>query len=159
MPVAGYDRGEEIMRMRIGELARRAGVHVQTVRYYERLKLLPAPERSASGYRSYEPTDLERVEFIRKTQEFGFSLEEIRQLARAHAVVMRCRPRVSQAEPELRRIVDMFERKRTEIAARIADLTALEGRLRHGIEQLGAPAPLCPGSTAPPRADRCPQPR
>jgi hypothetical protein len=59
--------------MRIGELARRAGIHVQTVRYYERLRLLRAPERSPSGYRTYRVADLERVEFIRKTQEYGFS--------------------------------------------------------------------------------------
>ena len=63
-----------------GELAREAGVNVQTLRYYERRKLLPAPERSPSGYRQYTKEDLRRVRFIKRAQELGFSLEEIRDL-------------------------------------------------------------------------------
>ena len=63
--------------MRIGELARRTGKSVPTLRYYERLGLLPAPERTESGYRAYPPDMVERVRFIGQGQARGFSLEEI----------------------------------------------------------------------------------
>ena len=63
-----------------GRLAREAGVHVETVRYYERLGLLTAPRRRPSGYRDYGPTDLERLRSIVRLKEFGFTLKEIRQL-------------------------------------------------------------------------------
>ena len=72
--------------MRIGELARRAGVHVQTVRFYERERLLRKPPRSASGYRLYDEQDLEVVQTIRKAQRFGFTLQEIRRILRLYAL-------------------------------------------------------------------------
>src|SRR5271165_6959995 len=61
-------------RMRIGELAERAEVNIQTLRFYEREGLIPPPERTASGYRSYALSDLERVRFIRICQGLGFTL-------------------------------------------------------------------------------------
>jgi DNA-binding transcriptional MerR regulator len=73
-------------RMRIGELARRAGVHVQTIRFYERERLLRKPPRSAAGYRLYEGQDLEVVQTIRKAQRFGFTLQEIRRMLRLYAL-------------------------------------------------------------------------
>ena len=72
--------------MRIGELASRAGVHVQTVRFYERKRLLRKPPRSASGYRIYDERDLEVVQTIRRAQRFGFTLQEIRRMLRLYAV-------------------------------------------------------------------------
>jgi MerR family transcriptional regulator, copper efflux regulator len=66
--------------MKIGELAERAGVNVQTVRYYERRDLLPEPERTASGYREYDEADLRRLHFILRAKELGFTLTEIRDL-------------------------------------------------------------------------------
>jgi MerR family transcriptional regulator, copper efflux regulator len=66
--------------MKIGELADRAGVNVQTVRYYERRALLPEPERTASGYREYDVADLRRLQFILRAKELGFTLTEIRDL-------------------------------------------------------------------------------
>lgn len=66
--------------MQIGKLARAAGVNIQTIRFYEAEKLLPAPPRSASGYRDYSQRDLDRLLFIRRNQEIGFTLTEIRQL-------------------------------------------------------------------------------
>ena len=66
--------------MTIGELAAAAGVNVQTVRYYERRGILSAPERTASGYRTYDAEALDRLRFIRRAQELGFSLEEISEL-------------------------------------------------------------------------------
>jgi Cd(II)/Pb(II)-responsive transcriptional regulator len=66
--------------MRIGELARQAGVDVQTVRYYEREGLLDAPARTASGYRAYGPRHLERLNFVRHCRSLDMPLAEIRRL-------------------------------------------------------------------------------
>lgn len=63
--------------MRIGEVAAEASVGVQTLRYYERRGLLPHPERQPSGQRSYAPGAVQRVRFIRRAQDLGFTLEEI----------------------------------------------------------------------------------
>jgi DNA-binding transcriptional MerR regulator len=62
--------------MPIGDLARKAAVNIQTIRFYEREGLLPVPSRNRSGYRRYESGDLERVTFIKRNQELGFTLEE-----------------------------------------------------------------------------------
>ncbi|WP_437882553.1 MerR family DNA-binding protein [Pseudomonas sp. LRF_L74] len=64
----------------IGALSRDSGVNLETIRFYERSGLLPAPKRSASGYRHYESVDVRRLRFIRRGRELGFSLEEIRSL-------------------------------------------------------------------------------
>lgn len=63
--------------MKIGELAKRVGVNIQTVRFYERRGLLPKPTRKESGYRIYGPKDLHRLRFIRHAKTLGFSLKEI----------------------------------------------------------------------------------
>jgi MerR family copper efflux transcriptional regulator len=64
----------------IGHLAKQAGVNLETVRYYERTGLLPRPPRSASGYRLFPAEAARRLKFIRRAQELGFSLTEIREL-------------------------------------------------------------------------------
>ncbi len=64
----------------IGRLAREVGVNLETVRYYERRGLLQKPPRSASGYRLFPSDVARRLRFIRRTQELGFSLKEIREL-------------------------------------------------------------------------------
>jgi MerR family copper efflux transcriptional regulator len=64
----------------IGKLAQAVGVGIDTVRYYERLGLMPEPVRGINGYRRYGDTDLERLQFIRRAQELGFSLAEIDRL-------------------------------------------------------------------------------
>jgi Cd(II)/Pb(II)-responsive transcriptional regulator len=66
--------------MRIGELAAQAGVDVQTVRYYEREGLIEAPARTASGYRSYGPTHVERLNFIRHCRSLDMGLADIKRL-------------------------------------------------------------------------------
>lgn len=66
--------------LRIGELANRAGVGVQTLHHYERLGLLPKPDRSAANYRLYRSDSLRRVQFIKKAQALGFTLEEIKEI-------------------------------------------------------------------------------
>ena len=67
-------------QLKIGELAERGQVNLQTIRYYEREGLLPKPPRLASGYRVFTPDAVRRVRFIKRAQELGFSLKEIREL-------------------------------------------------------------------------------
>jgi Cd(II)/Pb(II)-responsive transcriptional regulator len=76
--------------MRIGELARKAGSQPETVRYYERLGLLPQPERTGGNYRIYSEEHLERLRFIRNCRSIGMTLEEVRRL-----LYFRDRPRLA----------------------------------------------------------------
>jgi len=66
--------------LQIGQVARRTGVSIDAIRFYEKAGLLPAPARSSGRYRLYDARALEDVAFIQKAQRLGFSLEEIRQL-------------------------------------------------------------------------------
>lgn len=66
--------------LKIGEVAARGGVNLQTIRYYERERLLPKPPRLASGYRMFPEQTVRRVRFIKRAQELGFCLAEIRDL-------------------------------------------------------------------------------
>lgn len=66
--------------MKIGELARRCDVNIDTIRYYERRGLMPAPDRLESGYRRYLESDVARLEFMRRAKALGFSLVEIGEL-------------------------------------------------------------------------------
>lgn len=66
--------------MRIGELAKKAGVNPKTVRYYEEIGLLPPAPRTESGYRQYADKDAERLEFIRSAKALGIALEEIKEV-------------------------------------------------------------------------------
>lgn len=64
----------------IGALARSSGVHIETIRYYERCGLLDPPQRSAGGHRKYSPAAAARLRFVRRARELGFGLDEVRQL-------------------------------------------------------------------------------
>ncbi len=66
----------------IGALARESGVKIETIRYYERIGVMPKPARSAGGYRLYAADHLKRLTFIRRGRELGFSLNELRNLLR-----------------------------------------------------------------------------
>jgi MerR family transcriptional regulator, mercuric resistance operon regulatory protein len=64
----------------IGELSKQCGVNTETIRYYERIKMLPAPRRTANGRRLYGPAEKRTLAFIRRSRDLGFTLEEIRAL-------------------------------------------------------------------------------
>ncbi len=66
--------------MQIGDLSRQAGVNVETIRYYERIGVLPKPARQANGRRSYSPADAGRLGFIRHARDLGFDLAAVRVL-------------------------------------------------------------------------------
>lgn len=109
----------------IGELARRTGCAVETIRYYERIGVLPAPTRSASGYRRYGDDHLKRLLFVRRCRDLGFSLEAIaRQLALADKKDLSCCEVDAMAQLQL-----------TEVRRKIADLQALERELAGIIAQ------------------------
>lgn len=67
-------------KLTIGDVAARAGVNIQTLRYYERRGILPRARRSAAGYRLYPPDTVRLIRFIKRAQELGFTLEEIEEL-------------------------------------------------------------------------------
>src|SRR5712691_3153628 len=73
-------KGSPPMALKIGEVAERSEVNLQTIRYYERERLLPQPPRLPSGYRMFPEQTVRRVRFIKRAQELGFSLAEIRDL-------------------------------------------------------------------------------
>lgn len=68
------------MRLTIGPLSKRSGVNVETIRYYERIGLIPLPMRSERQTRHYDDDDVKRLVFIRRSREIGFSLDDIRNL-------------------------------------------------------------------------------
>lgn len=106
--------------MKIGELANRAGVQVETVRFYERSGLMPPPSRRASGYREYDNHDVQRLRFVLRTKALGFSLLEIRDLLALSA----------QADGGDAAVKASAETKLAEIDTRIARLTELRDALR-----------------------------
>jgi DNA-binding transcriptional MerR regulator len=69
----------------IGQLGRATDTKIETIRYYEKIGLLPAPRRTASNYRSYAAEHLQRLGFIRRSRELGFSIEEVRELLKLAA--------------------------------------------------------------------------
>jgi DNA-binding transcriptional MerR regulator len=102
--------------MRIGELARRSGLAASAIRYYEHLGLLPEPERTASGYRSYPVAALDRLTFIRSAQAVGLTLAEVRQVLGIR----------DSGEAPCGVVTELVDRRRKQVRARIAELHALE---------------------------------
>lgn len=93
--------------LQIGEVAKRAGVSIDTLRYYEKMKLLPKATRSSGGFRLFAPEHIERVRFIKQAQELGFSLDEIRGLLSTGGA------------EECRRVRDLLTRKLSELDERL----------------------------------------
>jgi len=71
--------------LQIGELSKRTGCNIETIRYYERISLLPAPPRSAGRYRIYDNADVRCLTFIRRARELGFTLDQVRTLLKLSA--------------------------------------------------------------------------
>ncbi len=102
--------------MRIGELARRSGLAPTALRYYEQLGLLPAPDRTDSGYRTYADDALDRLSFIRGAQAVGLTLAEVRQVIGVR----------DAGEAPCRVVSDLIERRHAEVQAKFAELRRLE---------------------------------
>jgi MerR family transcriptional regulator, mercuric resistance operon regulatory protein len=128
-------RPERSEGMPIGELSRLSGVNIETIRYYERIKIIPAPPRTQSGRRVYSGTDLRVLAFIRRSRELGFSLEEIRALLRLGG----------PEKASCREVREIAAHHLDDIRAKIADLRRLERLLAKTIAQCsGSKMPDCP---------------
>ena len=122
--------------IQIGELSRRTGCNVETVRYYERIGLLPRPARSGGRFRRYGSPDVARLKFIRRARQLGFALGEVRQLLRLAA---------GEGADVCAETHSLATVHVAEIRAKIADLQAMERVLAEAIracETGGRPA--CP---------------
>ena len=105
--------------MRISELGQAAGVNADTIRYYERTGLLPAPARQANGYRSYGPPHLERLAFIRHCRALDMPLAEIKQLLDF----------MTRPEMDCENIDHLIDAQLTRVRARLDSMRALEHQL------------------------------
>jgi MerR family transcriptional regulator, copper efflux regulator len=115
--------------MRIGELARRSGVSVHTVRFYERKGLLPRAARGPSNYREFPDQSVERLDLIRHAQALGFTLTEVREIVGARRLTTDC--------GELRR---KGERKLAEVEQELQRLEAIKALLQKLLLACTAPA-------------------
>jgi MerR family transcriptional regulator, mercuric resistance operon regulatory protein len=119
----------------IGRLSERTGVNIETIRYYERIGMLPAPPRTASGRRIYGPAETRTLAFIRRGRELGFSLDEIRALLGLAAP-----GKASCAE-----VRGIAARHLEDIRAKMADLAKLQRILAKTIARCsGKRVPDCP---------------
>jgi MerR family mercuric resistance operon transcriptional regulator len=119
----------------IGELSRLTGVNIVTIRYYERVKMLPAPPRTEAGRRIYGPNERRVLAFIRRSRELGFTLDEIRALLDLGAP-----GNATCAEVE-----EIAGAHLASVRAKLADLARLEAILASAVAQCtGDAAPACP---------------
>jgi MerR family transcriptional regulator, mercuric resistance operon regulatory protein len=116
----------------IGELSRVSGVHIETIRYYERIKMLPKPPRMVAGRRIYGPTHVRLLAFIKRSRELGFSPDDVRKLLRLGG----------PDRAPCRQVRDIALDHLNDIRARIAHLRKLERLLAKTVSQ-------CTGTTTP----------
>ena len=132
MPAITASRAEMLP---IGALSKRSGVNIETIRYYERVKMLAPPPRTASGRRVYHSTDLRILVFIRRSRELGFSLDEIRALLRLGG----------PEKASCREVREIAAHHLEDIRARLVDLKKLERLLAKTVARCsGRTAPDCP---------------
>jgi MerR family mercuric resistance operon transcriptional regulator len=121
--------------MPIGELSRRTGGNIETIRYYERIGLLPTPDR-AGRYRRYGSADTRRLIFIRRARELGFTLDEVRALLR-----------LSEADGETAcaDVRELAARHLADVKAKLAALRVMERTLAEAVRRCDAgEVPGCP---------------
>lgn len=109
--------------MKISEAAAASGCHLETIRYYERIGLMPPPPRTASGYRAYRPEEVERLRFITRSRDLGFSLEEIASLLHL----------AENARLSCEEVDQLARRHLHDITARLQDLRRMESELKRVI--------------------------
>lgn len=106
--------------MRIGEVARRLDLNPRTIRYYEEIGLLPEPERTEGGFRTYTPDEVERIDFIRLARSLDLPLDEIREILSFR----------DHGEAPCPYVLRLLEAKIKEVERKIASLRALRQELR-----------------------------
>jgi MerR family mercuric resistance operon transcriptional regulator len=107
----------------IGRVSQRTGTNVETIRYYERIGLLPRPSRSSGGYRLYGVGQIERLSFIRRARALGFSIDEIRTLLRL----------ADERKRPCAEVRVVAEAHLSDVQAKIADLQAMERVLKETV--------------------------
>ena len=122
--------------LKTGELAKQAGVNVETLRFYEREGLLPEPPRRASGYREYPPDTVQRIRFIQRAKELGFTLREIKGL-----LELRVDPETTCAE-----VKEHAAEKIADVKQKISDLKRIERALNKLMNTCRGSGPIddCP---------------
>ncbi len=123
MLVGKPDRDKNLLK--VGAVAKAAGVGVQTLHYYERLGLLPKPQRSTANYRLYWPEAIRRVQFIKKAQAIGLTLEETKQILDLKG----------RGRAPCHQVVELGQRHLREIDARLAQLRAFHERLAKSVSE------------------------
>jgi MerR family mercuric resistance operon transcriptional regulator len=119
----------------IGVLSQRSAVNIETIRYYERIGLVPKPPRSGGGYRCYRAADVERLNFIRRVRDLGFSLEEVRRLLQL----------ADQKSRSCRRVHEIAVGHLAEVRAKMADLKRMEKVLGNIVRECAeGTMPECP---------------
>ncbi len=113
---------------KIGEAARRAGVNKETIRYYERRKLIPEPDRRRSGYRILTQRHVEQIKFIKRAQDLGFTLSEIKDL-----LALRLDGNISCEQVRVK-----AQEKFNDVKQKISDLNRIQDVLAELIEECKA---------------------
>src|SRR5215471_1336555 len=106
--------------MGIGDLAKETGVKAVTIRYYEQIGVLPVVKRTLGNYRNYGTQHVQRLRFVRRCRDFGFSLDQVRDLLRLSA----------ENGPSCADVCEIAERHRQAVEEKIADLKRLASELR-----------------------------
>jgi MerR family mercuric resistance operon transcriptional regulator len=119
----------------IGQLAKAAGVNLETVRYYERIGLLAKPARTSGGQRSYSSEDARHLAFVRRARELGFSIDDIRPLLKLAV----------PGQPSCAEVQSIASAHLTNVRTKLADLVKLEKILAATVDQCsGDASPECP---------------
>jgi len=135
--------------MRIGQLARKAEVNVQTIRFYERQHILPPAPRDGSRYRSYSDADLATVRFIRHSQGLGFTLKEIKQLMPLHESIM-TEPKADARRPKDVRVMSQIAHDRLrQVEEKLRALKMMRMQLLTMIDRLETGTPRCAAAGGP----------
>lgn len=113
-----------MQKLSIGKIATRAGVGIDTVRFYERAGLLPRPDRTASGYRLYGEAEAARLRFIKRGKALGFTLEEIRELLA-----------LNDARGNRATVRRLAQQRLDEIEEKVRELTRIRNSLRGLLRQ------------------------
>lgn len=114
--------------MRIGAVAQKVGISIDAIRFYERSTLLPRPPRTQGGFRQYAEADVDTLLFIRRAQQLGFSLREVRGF-------LRLRSNSSRPCEQVRR---QLSAKLADVKHKMAELRSLEQELRAALRSCGA---------------------
>jgi DNA-binding transcriptional MerR regulator len=138
--------------MRIGQLAGKAGVNIQTIRFYERQRVLERAERNQSGYRSYAEKDLLKLRFIKQSQELGFTLKEIKQLMQLHSAAAALPAGPSRRSREWRDIAQLTRIKLQDVEHKLHGLKTMRRQLLAMLDKLETTTSA--GCPAPPKASR-----